>query len=114
MAGKVLAGASKDVGFADYREVAANIGGAHMIPRIKQLNAMPDYRLRAVFDGGEEVVYDVRDDIATIPDFSVLRTETGLFENFRLDESRTVVSWSESVDLPSDTILEYGEWVKTG
>ena len=85
-----------------------------MIPRIKQLNAMPDYRLRAVFDGGEEVVYDVKEDIATIPDFSVLRTETGLFENFRLDESRTVVSWSESVDLPSDTILEYGERVKTG
>ena len=33
-----------------------------MIPRIKQLNAMPDYRLRVVFDGAyfEFIVQNVR------------------------------------------------------
>ena len=83
-----------------------------MIPRIKELRAMLEYRLYAAFDSGEEVIYDVKDDIDNIPDFSTLKTEKELFENFTLDDSRTVVSWSERIDLPSDTILEYGEKIK--
>ena len=39
---------------------------------------------------------------------SVLKTEYGLFENYQLDESRTCVYWNDRVDLPSDTLLEYG------
>ena len=84
-----------------------------MIPRIKTMNPMPEFRLRVVFDSGEEVIYDVKEDIAQIPDFAVLETETGLFENYRLDESRTCVSWSDRVDLASDTILEYGQKVNS-
>jgi len=33
----------------------------------------------------------------------------GLFFQASLDSSRTVVYWNELVDLPSDTIYEYGE-----
>ena len=84
-----------------------------MIPRIKTMNPLPEFRLRVVFESGEEVIYDVKEDIAQIPDFAVLETETGLFENYRLDESRTCVSWSDRVDLASDTILEYGQKVNS-
>lgn len=58
-----------------------------------------------------KVICDVGEDIQQIPGFSVLKTERGLFENVRLDESRTCVYWSDRVELPSDSLLEYGQRV---
>ena len=79
-----------------------------MFPRIKEIKSLDDFRLYVVFDSGDAVIYDVKDDIHQISDFGILLTEPGLFENVQLDESRTCVFWSDRVDLPSDTILEYG------
>ena len=56
--------------------------------------------------------YDVEEDIEQIPAFQILKTEAGLFNNFQIDESRTCVFWSDMIDLPSDTLLEYGQKVK--
>lgn len=83
-----------------------------MIPRIKEIKPQEGYKLRISFDGGEKVIYDVNENILQIPDFSVLKTEHGLFENFQIDESRTCVYWSDRVDLPSDTLLEYGQRIE--
>ena len=79
-----------------------------MIVRIQEIQTLPDYRLRVVFDDGRAVAYDVAEDIAAIPSFSTLMTEPGLFTQVRLDKSRTCVFWTDSIDLPSDTIYEYG------
>lgn len=80
-----------------------------MIPRIKSIKPLDDFILLVEFDNGKKVVYDVKDDIKTLADFSVLESECGLFQNAQLDSSRTCVYWTERVDLPSDTILEYGK-----
>lgn len=80
-----------------------------MIPRIKSILPLDNFTLLVEFDGGKKVVYDVKDDIRTLEDFRVLETEYGLFSNARLDSSRTCVYWTDRVDLPSDTILEYGQ-----
>ena len=69
---------------------------------------MPEYRLLVTFDDGRTVRYDVLEDIRTIPAFEELETEPGLFENAQLDQSRTCIYWSDQIDLPSDTIYEYG------
>ncbi len=79
-----------------------------MIPRIKKLKPQRDYKLDVVFDDGEEVVYDVLDDINTIEDFKDLLHIKGLFESVQLDTSRTCVFWNDRIDLASDTIKEYG------
>ena len=79
-----------------------------MIPRIKKIQALDNYILFVEFDNGQKVLYDVKDDIKTLVDFRVLESEYGLFNNVQLDPSRTCVYWTERVDLPSDTILEYG------
>ena len=79
-----------------------------MIPKIKNIKVMGDFLLLIEFDVGERVLYDMKDDIKTLPDFKILESKNGLFENFQLDSSRTCVSWSDRVDLPSDTLLEYG------
>ena len=79
-----------------------------MIPRIKQIFALDNYLLRVLFDDGRQVLYDVKDDIKSIPAFRDLKEQTGLFHNFQLDPSRTCVYWSDQIDLASDSIAEYG------
>ena len=82
-----------------------------MIKRIRELQPMPDYQLLVRFDDGKQVLYDVKDDIKTLPGYSLLCEVEGLFQNVRLDESRTCVYWTDEIDLPSDAIYEYGEAV---
>ena len=67
------------------------------LPRIKGIETLPNYRLSVVFDDGKVVVYDVGEDIAH------------LWEQARVDSSRTCVYWNDRIDLPSDTLYEYGE-----
>jgi len=80
-----------------------------MIPRIKSIQPEPGYWLRVLFDDGKKVKYNVMDDIQTIDSYRDLLTVRGLFEQVQLDQSRTCVYWSDSIDLPSDTIYEFGE-----
>ena len=79
-----------------------------MIPRIKKIEPRSDYTLYVLFDDGRQVLYDVKDDIRTLPTYRSLQTEHGLFQNFQLDESRTCVFWNDEIDLASDIIYEYG------
>ena len=79
-----------------------------MIPRICSFKVMKDYQLLVTFDDGRIVLYDVMDDIRTIPAFKELETEQGLFSCAQLDPSRTCIYWNDQIDLPSDTIYEYG------
>lgn len=85
-----------------------------MIPRIKEMKTLDDYRLLVVFDNDKVVEYDVKEDIKTISVFQDLMTITGLFEQVRLDESRTCVFWNDWIDLPSDAIYEYGKELPSG
>lgn len=82
-----------------------------MIPRIKNIEVANDLTLLVTFDDDGQVLYDLKDDIDTLPDYKPLLTEVGLFENFQLDPSRTCVYWSDRIDLPSDIIWEYGKKV---
>jgi len=69
---------------------------------------MPDYKLKVLFDDGKTVIYNVKEDIETIESYKDLAAVQGLFEQVQLDESRTCVYWNDQIDLPSDTIYEYG------
>ena len=78
------------------------------IPRIKSFVPLEDFQLRITFDDGRVVRYDVMDDIRTIPAFRDLEAVHGLFQNAQLDQSRTCIYWNSEIDLPSDTLYEYG------
>lgn len=80
-----------------------------MIPRIKTVTPLSDYRLHVVFDDGKAVIYDVKEDIQEIESYKELEAVHGLFECVQLDESRTCVYWNDFIDLPSDTLYEYGK-----
>ena len=77
-----------------------------MIPRIKTVDPLPDYKLKVLFDDGKTVIYNVKEDIETIESYKDLAVVQGLFEQVQLDESRTCVYWNDQIDLPSDTIYE--------
>lgn len=79
-----------------------------MIPRIKSLIPINDYRLHVRFDDGKEVIYDVKEDIEQIQSFFELANNKELFDQVQLDQSRTCVFWTDEIDLPSDAIYEYG------
>ena len=80
-----------------------------MIPRISRIEPMADFKIRVTFDEGRTVVYDVGIDINEIKAFEDLKTLPYLFKNATLDSSRTCIVWNERIDLPSDTIYEYGQ-----
>ena len=52
---------------------------------------LDDYVLYVEFDDGHKVLYDVKEDISTLPSFSPLVEMYGLFKQVQLDESRTCV-----------------------
>ena len=78
------------------------------LPRIKDIETLPNYRLSVVFDDGKEVVYDVGEDIEQVDEFRMLKQIPHLWEQARVDSSRTCVYWNDRIDLPSDTLYEYG------
>ena len=79
-----------------------------MMPRIKHLEPLENYFLFVEFDDGKSVLYDVKEDMRDIPSYRTLMTIYGLFKQVQLDSSRTCVFWNDEIDLPSDTIYEYG------
>lgn len=79
-----------------------------MLPRMKKVTPLPDYCLHIEFDDGRAVVYDVKDDISTLPGYDALKNVFGLFQQVQMDASRTCIFWTEDIDLPSDTLYEYG------
>lgn len=80
-----------------------------MIPKIKSIVCRNDYKLEVLFDDGKHVLYDVGEDINQIPDFKDLILIQGLWKQYSLDESRTCVFWNDRIDLPSDSIYEFGK-----
>lgn len=43
------------------------------LPRIKSIEALPNYLLSVVFDDGKAVVYDVGEDIEQVEEFRLLK-----------------------------------------
>ncbi|MBQ7644104.1 MAG: DUF2442 domain-containing protein [Spirochaetales bacterium] len=82
-----------------------------IIHRISYLKVKPNFLLFVVFDDGKQVLYDVKADF-NLPGFCALKEISGLFNQVRLDESRTCVFWNKNIDLPSDVIYEYGADVR--
>ena len=84
------------------------------IPRIKSIEIQPDYKLVVLFDDNRKVLYNVEEDIDSIGAFRPLKEIPGLWQQAQVDKSRTVVSWNDIIDLPSDTLYEYGTVIYQG
>lgn len=83
-----------------------------MIVRIKRIKPLEDYKLFVLFDDEKSVIYNMKEDMNTLPGYDDLENITGLFTHAQLDESRICVFWNDYIDLPSDIIYEYGKECK--
>ena len=77
-----------------------------MIPKIKNLSVLDNYKLSIGFEDGKTAIYDVLDDINTIEAYKPLM-DVDLFSKVSIDESRAGITWSDSIDLPSDILYQY-------
>ena len=80
-----------------------------MIPKIKSIVPLENYQLHIIFDNKKEVIYDLTDDIKTLPNYHLLKDIPRFFHQVQLDISRTCIFWNDEIDLPSDIIYEYGK-----
>jgi hypothetical protein len=51
-----------------------------MLIRIKSIQLLDNYVLRVSFDDNKTVIYDMKEDMNTLPNYSDLRTVEGLME----------------------------------
>ena len=79
-----------------------------MIPKIKLIQPLDNFILKVYFIDGKIVLYDVKDDIENLVGYDELKKIAGLWKQVQLDESKTCVFWNDYIDLPSDSIYEFG------
>ena len=80
-----------------------------MIIRIKEIKPLDNFILLVTFDDNKVVEYDMKDDIKELPNYSDLQDIHGLWQQVRLDDSRTCIYWNDYIDLPCDILYEYGK-----
>lgn len=85
-----------------------------MLPKIVSVRPEKDYMLSVIFADGRNCLYDVKRDIDSVESYRDLIDIEGLFNQVQIDESKTCIFWNDYIDLPSDTIYEYGEEVRNG
>ena len=80
-----------------------------MIPKIKRVLPIDEFKLFVAFDDGKKVIYDVWEDIRDIDEFKALKDTYGLWNHVQLEQSRTCIFWNDRIDLASDNVYEYGK-----
>lgn len=80
-----------------------------MIIKIKSIKPIDNYILHVEFDDNRCVLYDMNEDINSLPGYDSLKNIPNLWNQVQLDESRTFIFWSDMIDLPSNILYEYGK-----
>lgn len=80
-----------------------------MVYKIKKIKPIDNYNLIVDFECGDTMIYDMNDDINTLPHYDDLKKIEGLFNQVKIDESKTIIYWNEYIDLPSDILHKYGK-----
>lgn len=78
-----------------------------MFHRIKEIKALPDYCLLAVFEDGTERRYDVKPLFDKWQVFRELLTGD-LFQRVKVDEGGYGISWNDEIDLSCDELYWNG------
>lgn len=79
-----------------------------MTHRIIEVKTLERYTITAVFQNGVEKKYDMCQLFSTVPQFDILKTQSGLFEQVRVDVGGYGISWNDELDLSAEEIWENG------
>ena len=83
-----------------------------MFHKIKNVTALPDYKISIQFSEGITKIYNVKELIEKNPMFKNLKNEE-LFYNVEVDVGGYGIIWNDDIDISCDELYEKGETIKT-
>ena len=89
------------------------IGGSIMFHKIKNVSALPEYKLSVQFSEGVTKIYDVKPLFEKIPLFADLKDDAQEFFSVSVDIGGYGIVWNDDLDLSCDELWENGVQVDT-
>ena len=83
-------------------------GGYMMFHKIKNVAALPDYRLSVQFSEGVTKIYDVKPLFEKLPVFAALKDDVQTFYSVSVDIGGYGIVWNDELDLSCDELWEHG------
>lgn len=84
-----------------------------MFHKIKNVSALPDYKLSVQFSEGVTKIYDVKTLFEKLPVFSSLKYDPREFNCVSVDVGGYGIIWNDELDLSCDELWENGVQVDT-
>ena len=84
-----------------------------MFHKIKNVAALPDYRLSVQFSEGVTKIYDVKPLFEKLPVFAALKDDVQTFYSVSVDIGGYGIVWNDELDLSCDELWEHGTQVHT-
>ena len=88
-------------------------GGYMVFHKIKNVAALPDYRLSVQFSEGVTKIYDIKPLFDRLPIFAALKDDKQTFYNVSVDVGGYGIVWNDELDLSCDELWEHGTQVHT-
>ena len=89
------------------------MGGRDVFHKIKNVAALPEYKLSIQFSEGVTKIYDVNPLFVKIPLFAELKENPAEFACVTVDVGGYGIVWSDDLDLSCDELWENGVQVRT-
>lgn len=83
-----------------------------MAHRVQSVSMIDQNILQAIFIGGEVIQYDLRKMLSILPQFQEIINNPSLASKVHADTGGYGVSWSDDLDLDSETIWEDGVFIR--
>ena len=84
-----------------------------MFHKIKNVSALPDYRLSVQFSEGATKLYDVKPLFEKLPVFIYLKEHPEVFAGATVDIGGYGIVWNDDLDLSCDELWDHGVQVDT-
>ena len=89
------------------------MGGRNLFYKVKNVSALPDYRLSVQFAQGITKLYDVKPLFEKVPVFAQLQNDPQEFACVTVDVGGYGIVWNDELDLSCDELWEHGVQVDT-
>ena len=84
-----------------------------MFHKIKNVAALPDYRLSVQFSEGVTKIYDIKPLFEKLSVFAALKDDVRTFYSVSVDIGGYGIVWNDELDLSCDELWEHGTQVHT-
>ena len=81
--------------------------------KVKNVTALPDFRLSVQFSEGVTKIYDIKPLFEKLPVFCCLRDRAEIFSAVHVDQGGYGIVWNDDLDLSCDELWEHGKQIET-